>query len=68
LITLRKKQTESWLTHLFHQTLNENIKQNKEVNKSFNEIESEVINGKLTAREGALKMIKELKNNLIMKS
>ncbi|MCF8059128.1 MAG: methylmalonyl Co-A mutase-associated GTPase MeaB [Bacteriovoracaceae bacterium] len=65
---IRKNQTHSWLTHLFHQSLTQSIKKNNLLNDRFSKVESRVVEGKLTAREGAIEMINELKRSFITKS
>ena len=56
----RKKQVEHWLESLFHSELKHHIKNSQALLNQFSVIETEVINGKISASEGAKAMLQKL--------
>lgn len=60
----RKAQTNSWLENLFQQNLFQEIKENKGLEKKFEDIKWKVQEGKLTVREASQSMIELIKKDL----
>ncbi len=59
----RKKQIHRWLKSLFQTELEFYIKDSKDLTESFKKSESRVIEGKISASEGAKEMLKSLLSN-----
>jgi LAO/AO transport system kinase len=60
----RQKQAQHWLNSLFKKELLNLSSANESLKEAFEDIHKMVLDKKLTAREGALKMIESLKGNL----